>query len=519
MIDHWREETFWTASQEDMDIYESMIPEDHKLCGLVHAVNFEAFRPIVEGAYSTEGQPTGLPMITFKLEVIKYFYNLSDRAVVERSRTDVAFRWFLKMPMAKWLSDHTIMTRFRGRLGKERYEQMFQELVSQARKAGVVKDQLRLKDASHILANISIPSTMALVSQIRQRLLGLIGEEDAEAAAGYELAVQTMRENTKDASDPIRLNERVELLVDILAFAKNKLANKDELIANRTKLQEAVELAESIVEQKKEPKTKRKVRSVVDPDARRGKHGEYYDGYTLDISMDADSEIITAINVIEAGASEAESAITLIEQERSAQGNAPKELSMDGAGNSGPMIRTLESEEMNMQVYTPPKKTETEFGPEKFEVVETDNGKQVKCPKGQISRYSQKDRNDSCTIFRFPILVCQSCDCFNECTGSTKESTFGRSVRKSDYQPEYDRIRNRSETERFKEVRKLHPAVERKLNEIVNHHGARRARYRGHEKVPIQMFGVGLAVNMKRLIKLVAAKAAALVGNEPSFQP
>ena len=161
MIDHFREQKFLTADQADMDVYESMIPEDHKLCQLVDTVDFEAFRPIVESAYSDKGQPTGNAMIAFKLEVLKYFYNLSDREVVGRANTDVAFRWFLKIPIRKLFTDHTLLTLFRGRMGEERYKKWFHQLVSQARQAGQVKDKLRVNDATQALDNRSMPSTVA----------------------------------------------------------------------------------------------------------------------------------------------------------------------------------------------------------------------------------------------------------------------------------------------------------------------------------------------------------------------
>jgi transposase len=519
MIDRRREEKFLTASQQDMEIYESMLPSDHKLCQLVDTVDIEAFRAIVESGYKPNGQPTGYAMIAFKLELLKYFYNLSDRGVVERAATDVAFRWFLKLPRIKLELDHTLMNRFRGRMGKERYGKLFHQVVAQAREQGLVKDQLRLKDATHVLANISIPSTMALLSQMRERLIGIIRKLDADAATGYDVAVQAIRERTKDASDAIRLNERIELLGDIVAYARKKLDAKEKLPgATAEALQGAIELAEKILEQKKEQKSKREIRSVVDPDAMRGKHGAYYDGYVLDVCMDADSELITSLTVMIAGGSESQSAIALIEQERSAHGNAPRELSIDGAGFSGPMIRTLESEGMNMQVTTPPKKSvgNTELGQDQFEVIkDADGNTRVQCPQGQVSRYSQVDRET--TIHRFAKEVCQSCPLFNQCCQSNENSPFGRTVRKNEYAEEFDRIRRRSTTDHYKEVRQRHPAIERKLNECVNHHGARHARYRGLEKVPIQMYGVGIAVNLKRIIKLNLSKLAARAACSPAL--
>lgn len=505
MISHGREEAYYTASQSDMDIYESMLPLEHKLCQLADSINFEGFRPIVEEAYSQRGQPTAYAMIAFKLEVLKYFYNLSDRAVVERAGTDVAVRWFLKLPIAILLTDHTLLTRFRARLGKEGYQKLFHELIAQARSAGIVKDKLRLKDATHVLANISIPSTLALLSQIRIRLIGLIQQFDPEASEGYELEITKLRDRTGNASDAVRLNERVELLGDIVSYTRQRLEQNEVPNDLQAELKECVELAEKILSQKKQKKVEREIRSVVDPDALRGKHGVYYDGYVLDVAMDADSELITALNVLPAGGNEACGAVALMEQERSAHHNSPQELSMDGAGFDGAMIRELEGgDSEKMEVFVPPKKAreDIEISGEQFEVVQTiENGDQVKCPQGQVSRYRQRDGD--ATVYRYNKETCQSCPLVQACCKNIEESKFGRSVRKNDYQAEYDRVRQRSQTTRYEEVRKLHPAIERKLNECVNHHGARRARYRGLEKVPIQMFGTGLAINLKRIVKLL----------------
>jgi hypothetical protein len=38
--------------------------------------------------------------------------------------------------------------------------------------------------------------------------------------------------------------------------------------------------------------------SAQDPEARRGKHGDFYEGYLLDTAMDADSELLTALDVL-----------------------------------------------------------------------------------------------------------------------------------------------------------------------------------------------------------------------------
>ena len=85
---------------------------------------------------------------------------------------------------------------------------------------------------------------------------------------------------------------------------------------------------------------------------------------------------------------------------------------------------------------------------------------------------------------------------------------------KNDHEAEYQRARERAKTDEFAAVRREHPAVERKLNELLNHHGGRRARYWGRAKVHIQQLMTGFVVNTKRIVTLLGALRA-----EPGVLP
>jgi IS5 family transposase len=86
----------------------------------------------------------------------------------------------------------------------------------------------------------------------------------------------------------------------------------------------------------------------------------------------------------------------------------------------------------------------------------------------------------------------------------------GRSVSKNDYQAEYETARQLAQTEAYAQVRKQHPAVERKLAEIVRYHGGRRTRYRGRSRVKIQYLLTGIVVNIKRIVRLLGPEATPL---------
>src|SRR5439155_12987942 len=77
-----------------------------------------------------------------------------------------------------------------------------------------------------------------------------------------------------------------------------------------------------------------------------------------------------------------------------------------------------------------------------------------------------------------------------------------RTVVKNDYEAEYKAAQAKAQTPEYAKVRQEHPAIERKLSELVRRHDLRHARYRGLSKVLRQALLSGVAVNLKRMVKL-----------------
>ena len=63
----------------------------------------------------------------------------------------------------------------------------------------------------------------------------------------------------------------------------------------------------------------------------------------------------------------------------------------------------------------------------------------------------------------------------------------------------------RAQTPEYQEVRRTHQKIERKLGEVVRHHGGRRARCRGQPKILIQELMTILVVNVRRITQLHCA--------------
>jgi IS5 family transposase len=475
-----------------------VVPEDHFLRRLLQAVDFEQFRPILESAYRAFGRPPLDCIVMLKLELLARQYRLSDREVIAAARFNIAYRLFLGISLKSPLPHHTLLTYFRQRLGTERLQEVFDHLVGQARRLGLVKDRLRLKDATHIIANIAVPSTIRLVAEVRDQLLEALRPFAGPRVAEEEERAEAIRLATEDAKDEERLLQRVTHLRAVLAWA-DAIAGGDR--APMAKLDAARALAHKVLADRDDPKAGDKVVSAQDPEARRGKHGDYYDGYLLDLSMDADSQIVTALNVLPANGDEGADAITLIRQEEQAHGNDVQALSIDGAGYRGELLRQLtDPEGPNVEVFVPPTQRialPVVFGPEAFTL--SADGTTLTCPAGQTTTQWERNEHDTGRKFRFAKKQCANCPRRSECLSKPKARS--RTVIKNDYEAEYQAAQAKAQTQAYAATRQEHPAIERKLSEFVNRHGMRHARYRGSVKVLWQALLTGLVVNLKRIVR------------------
>lgn len=502
----------YPPSAFDRQVFEGFVPAGHYLRKTLELIPWDDFHDVLAEYYSLdEGQPAKPPVLLLKLEYLRYHHNLSDRQVIERATTDIAFRYFLQVDRHDQLVDPSLLCYFRGRLGRGGFRKVFRQVIRTARQYGLVKDRLRIKDASHVIANIAVPTTLALIAQTRDKLLAAAESFDPTRVEGERVNIELLRESTAGQNNEARLVTRVTHLREILAWIDEvePPQDADEDSAWQTLLEQR-QLAHKILADQEHPEAGHRTLSTVDPDARRGKHGSWYDGYVVDMMADADSELITEINVLPAGGDEAVDAVQLVRQEEEAQGNDIEALSMDGAGFHGPMLQELEDPKgLAVNTFVPPKQESSlnVFTPSDF--VEDSERRSVECPAGQTSRYRQRDSRGRGWMYRFKRITCQGCPLLSRCMTHALRGPFGRTVCKSDYEAEYRRARQKATTPQYAAVRAEHSKVERKLGEMLNRHGGRRARYWGMDQVLIQELMAGLATNVKRMVRLLCARTAA----------
>ncbi len=505
------EPQYTPPTEQDREVFDALVPAGHYLRQAARVIDFDRFRPLMASCYSPRwGRPAREPVLLLKLEFLQYHDRLSDRQVIEQAKVNVAYREFLGLGLHSDLPDPSLLARFRARVGAEGHRRIFDDLVAQARQQGLVKDRLRLKDATHVIANVAIPATIRLVAAMRNRLLGVAAAFDPERTEGERLRADTIRGTEAETSPEKRLETRVTHLREILAWTEELLhQRRSDRTSNEpdvARLEEAVKLAQQVVADREHPKAGDAIVSLKDPDARWGFHHGSYCGYLLDVLVDADSEFVTTLNVLPANGDEAADAAELVRQEESTHGNDVEALSGDSILFQGEKLRELtDPEGLNLDVFVPPiKRPETKhFTPEDFSLDES--AQTLTCPAGRTTTSRHPNYRNTGWEYRFRRGDCATCPLLAKCLPKLPKHQ-GRAVNKGEYVAEYVAARAKAQTAEYAEVQKTHRKVERKLGEIVRHHGGRRARCQGQPKVLMQQLMAALVVNVRRFVQMLCAE-------------
>jgi len=139
------------------------------------------------------------------------------------------------------------------------------------------------------------------------------------------------------------------------------------------------------------------------------------------------------------------------------------------------------------------------YQPEDFKLNQA--GDEVRCPNGETTGTRYRDGKDHAWVYYFRAAKCRACPLRANCL--KPENRNGRKVSKNDFQAQYKAAKQRATTNEYKQIRKEHPAIERKLNELVRWHAGRHVRYRGLMRVKVQYLMLGVVVNCKRIVRLL----------------
>ena len=137
-----------------------MVPANHLLRRIDKAVDLSFIYEMTADLYcENNGRRSIDPVLFFRMQMISYLYGISsDRQLCEEVNLNIAYRWFCRLNLCDGVPDHSSLTRIRDRFGEVTFQAIFECLILQWKKAGIVKGSRILADGSLVEANTSFNS-------------------------------------------------------------------------------------------------------------------------------------------------------------------------------------------------------------------------------------------------------------------------------------------------------------------------------------------------------------------------
>jgi len=499
-------------------IFERLIPKDHLLVLIDSIIDFSFVYDMVKDKYSEIGRTSEDPVMMLKICLLEFLYTLSDKKIVKRIQTDIAFRWFLGLSLDDEIPDDTTISHFRtNRMGEESFDEFFNEIVRKCIEKDIVKSKRYLIDTTDVAANVNYPSNQRLICDAFRKVIRELRRFN-EVFAEQQLAqFENEIEEEYQKDDKISLKKYLQIAQKYAEYLY--LKTYDELQTNE-KYKEAFGILWDIIDQYTNGK-KDKIVSVVDPDAKIAHKsvGNIKRGYKDHIIVDEDSEIILASVQTPFNIGDEKKLVELIEKVDNNLGLKPEEITADkvyGTSNNRAYLKD-NSIISNINFYEESSR-ETSFYKVRDFIISEDL-KQVTCPNGIatkdfIQSYDKVGKRETIK-FKFAKATCQSCPLNDKCLQKYKGDKI-HSGRYVVVALRYDAVLHdmkRVETEAFKEALNKRYKVERRFATMVRNHGLRRCRYLRLGRAKIHITLANMACNIVRMVNLLCQPSLAASQN------
>jgi transposase len=426
---------------------------------------------------SARGRPSHPPSVLAALLLAQLFYGVSDREAERRSRLDLSWKAALGLPLPHRGIPHVCLAEFRARLlraGKEGY--LHAKLLEVAAGAGVV-GATRAIDSTGIRDSVVTQDTVTLIRQALRRCVRRLEEIDPERAEALRSRLHRDDYEVPGKpqilwSDPAaRSGLLAELFSDAQATIEACRADDDTELSAAAALLAQVAGQDLEVEQDEggEPRVSirrgvapERIISVVDPEARHGHRSrqDRYDGYKVHLSVDLDSDLITAAEATLATAPDGAALPLLL----AADPVAITEVVADTAYGSGDIREGMARRGIDLIAPAPAavapggRFTKADF------TIDVQAGT-VTCPAGHTvapRRRGTTRRGPERVQFRFPAKLCGSCPLRERCTTSSR----GRAIEVGPHESLLQHARAERWTESFRDRYRRRARVERKAAQV-----------------------------------------------------
>lgn len=185
------------------------VPKTHKLRKIDGVLDLSFIHDLTKDKYCPDNGRTSIdPVVFFRMQIIKYLFGIpSDRQLCEEIHVNLAYRWFLRYSLEDKVPDHSALTRIRDRLGEDLFKEVFERIVNQCKKFGLLKGKQMVTDATLVEADAAIGSVKK-----RQDSSENTKESHEEDLKGENVSIRTHESSTDpDASVVSRSGKKPHL--------------------------------------------------------------------------------------------------------------------------------------------------------------------------------------------------------------------------------------------------------------------------------------------------------------------
>lgn len=468
-------------------LYELVVPKDNLLRKINDLIDFSFIYEELLGKYClNNGRVAESPIRMFKYLLLKTIYTLSDVDVVERSRYDMSFKYFLEMCPEEEVINPSSLTKFRKLRLKdtELLNLLINKTVSIALEKGIIRSRSIIVDATHSHSRSNPYSALEVLRERSKHL---------------RKAVYAIDEGMGKRMPP--KNETNELEKELIYCKElEKVIASDQILQDIPSVKEKLNLLKETVEDTLENYILSR-----DPDARTGHKSadSSFFGYKTHLAM-SEERIITAAVVTSGEKGDGPELPKLVEISQ-ANGIQLEAVIGDAAysgkenlslhNNQGQPIKVVSR--LNPSITQGFRKDEDRFDYNK-------DAAMFVCPAGHLAirkaRQGKKEvGKNQVETYYFDIEKCKLCPLRENCyKPGAKTKSYSVTI-KSDLHQEQMEFQ---ETEYYREKSRLRYMIEAKNSELKNVHGYGRAISYGIHNMEMQGALAIFAVNLKRILAL-----------------
>ena len=469
-------------------LYDIVVPQDNLLRRINMLVDFSfVYKELVDKYCSDNGRMAESPIRMFKYLLLKVIYDISDVDVVERSRFDMSFKYFLGMAPEEDVINPSSLCKFRKLRLKDMdlMNLLIKKTVDVAVEKGIIKSRTIIVDATHT-GSRSNPYTPIEILRLRSKQL---------RKALYN-ADEDIKGTLPEKNDDDNLVHELDYTKELLDIVSNNAG-----IAEVPAVKQRINMLKETLEDIEDHYTTSK-----DGDARVGHKSEdsSFFGYKTHIAM-SDERIITAAVVTSGEKGDGAQLRELVEQSRS-NGMEVDTVIGDTAYSGIENLRLAESEKDGFLLISklhPVISNGLRKEEEKFDF-NKDAGMFV-CPAGHMAiRKAKQGKKDGAWnqtwTYYFDIEKCKTCarreGCYKD---GAKSKTYSIPIKTE----EQNRLMEFQKTPEFKAKARERYKIEAKNAELKHVFGYDRAESYGLYSMQMQGAITIFAANIKRILRLI----------------